>query len=596
MYRSLYFKIILIFVVFMITVMAVVGTVLLNSVFKFYMDDFSKQIGEYLGGDTQLTETLIEAMADDDFPEKADDIMRGYGTFMGIDIYRNYYILGMDGTYLSGSDDESGIALRLTPNLIRSMKKEIGSEQVIGAEYSDYARYLTNGDKEYIIYVKDTQEEMRALGFELFSIVLQSVFFGLLISVIMSFFLAKAITRPIQNLTKSADLIASGEFTNGIEVVSNDEIGTLTETFNYMNTVIKNTITEAEGERQKLETVFAYLKDGVIAFSDKGKIIQINKAAIDMLGDNFSENLTFSEMLEHLYVDFAQAYVSNENNEKSYIIRDVEMGSKAVDINIGSLRYIEDNVERKGCIVVLHDITARYELDKSRREFVANVSHELRTPLTVIKGATETILTYPDMDENMKTEFLKSSIEESNRMLNIIMDLLTLSRLDGKRTQWKISEFDLRASLEHLCTTLKVRADEHCHTISMESDGQPCLINGDKDRLEQVFINIITNAIKYTPDNGLIEVSLESGAEKVKVSIKDNGIGIPSEDLPHIFDRFYRVEKSRTAETGGTGLGLSIAKEIIDAHGGKIKIISASGKGTEVVIILPRKTSLDSSE
>ena len=596
MYRSLYFKIILIFVVLMITVMAVVGTILLNSVFNFYMDDFSEQIDSYLGDDTKLSDSLTAALSEDDFVKKADEILRGYSNFLGIDIYRNYYILDMDGNFLAGSDEESGSELKLTPNIISAMKKNTGSQQILGSDYTDYAKYITDGETECIIYIKDTQEEMRSLSLELFSIIFLSVFWGIVISVTLSFFLAKAITRPIQRLTRSTELIASGQFENVTEVDSNDEIGTLTETFNYMNDVIRNTIAEADGERHKLETVFAYLKDGVIAFSDKGHIIQINNTAIELLADNYSEDLTFTKMLELFGVEFAHSYVVTDNGEKSYVFRDVEIGSKAVDINIGSLIYLDENTEHKGSIVVLHDITSRYELDKSRREFVANVSHELRTPLTVIKGATETILTYPDMNEEMKTQFLQSSIEESNRMLNIVMDLLTLSRLDSKRTQWKISKFDIRSSLAHLCMTMKVQADEHNHILGFESDSDECFITGDKDRLEQVIINIISNAIKYTPDNGKIVVSLKNGETKVKLTVKDNGIGIPEADVPHIFERFYRVEKSRTGESGGTGLGLSIAKEIIEAHGGDIKAVSAPGEGTEIVIILPKETKLESDD
>jgi len=596
MYRSLYFKIILIFVVLMITVMVVVGTILLNSVFNFYIDDFSEQVGNYLGNDSKLTDSIISALNEEDYVQKTDEILRGYSNFLGIDIYRNYYILDMDGNFLMGSDDESGADLKLTPNIITAMKKGIGSQQILGSDYTDYARYFTDGDTECIVYIKDTQEEMRSLSLDLFSIIFLSVFWGIVIAVILSFFLAKAITRPIQRLTRSTELIASGQFENVTEVDSNDEIGTLTETFNYMNDVIRNTIAEADGERHKLETVFAYLKDGVIAFSDKGSIIQINNAAIDLLGQNYSEKLTFTQMLDLFGVEFAHSYVVTENGEKSYVFRDVEMGSKAVDINIGSLIYLDENIEHKGSIVVMHDITSRYELDKSRREFVANVSHELRTPLTVIKGATETILTYPDMSEEMKNQFLQSSIEESNRMLNIVMDLLTLSRLDSKRTQWKISEFDIRASLSHLCTTMKVQADEHNHTLTFESKVEECSIIGDKDRLEQVIINIISNAIKYTPNGGKVAVSLADDDNTVCIRVKDNGIGIPKEDIPHIFERFYRVEKSRTGESGGTGLGLSIAKEIIEAHGGDINVASAKGKGTEITIVLPKETKLESDD
>lgn len=605
MYRSLYFKIILIFVVFIITVMAVVGTVLLNSVFRYYNKEFVTQMEEYLSPDAALRSELEAGLDGADFAESQKQILSAWSTKLGIDIYRNFYILDESGDYLSGSQSEPDGGLPVTENLISAMAGTDGKNQIVGAEFTDYAIKLSSGGQTDIIYIKDTQDEMRELSGQLFLIILQSVMIGLIIAVILSFFLAKAITQPIQNLTHGAQMIAAGEFSERLDVESKDEIGILTATFNRMKNILKNTLAEVDGERSKLETIFAYLKDGVIAFSENGSVLQINKSATDLFGEAYDKaTFNYEHMMSLFYFEFAQAFTGDDEDEHSYILRDVGLGERTLDVNVGTLRYIDNNENREGMIIVLHDITERYELDKSRREFVANVSHELRTPLTYIHGAMEAILTYPDMDDVDRTEFLTKGIEESDRMLRILGDLLTLSRLDNKRTQWKIGTFDLRRTLEHICDTLGLQAREKNQTITLHGKSPLPELTADKDRIEQVVINIITNSIKYTPEGGAIEVYAFKNnepatdgveGESVSIVVRDNGIGIPAEDMPRLFERFYRVEKSRTSETGGTGLGLSIAKEITEAHGGKIILTSEQNKGTTVKIVLPVKTKLENS-
>nr|MBQ4319021.1 HAMP domain-containing protein [Clostridia bacterium] len=482
--------------------------------------------------------------------------------------------------------------MKRPPNMLTAMNGGRGTDQPLGTDYTDYAFCLENDGRECIIYVKDSQEEMRQLSWELFSIILQSVLFGLVISFLLSFFLAKAITGPIQSLTHGAQLISAGEFAHEIDVHSKDEIGTLTSTFNHMKLVLKNTLDEVTGERRKLETVMACLKDAVIAFTDRGRVIHINKSAIELLDMDYRETMTLTEFLRLLCIEYASGELSKLTGDSSYVIRNVEYGSRALDINFSVLKYIEDNRTHDGFIAVLHDITSRYELDKAQREFVANVSHELRTPLTVIKSSVESIQLYPDMDGEMRDTFLENAVEESDRMLRIIGDLLTLSRLDNNKTKWEISTFNLTQTLTRLCDILQNDAKSHGHTLKFEKRGDLPMITADKEKIEQVVINIISNSIKYTPDGGLVILRARSNGQSVFISVSDNGVGIPEEDLPRLFERFYRVEKARTTDTGGTGLGLAIAKEIAEAHGGSIGIRSKVGSGTEVTIELPITTTL----
>jgi len=205
-------------------------------------------------------------------------------------------------------------------------------------------------------------------------------------------------------------------------------------------------------------------------------------------------------------------------------------------------------------------------------------------------------MSHPDMPENIRNSFLEIAVSESDRMTRIVQDLLVLSRLDNNRTRWNVTEYNLNDSVNRVCEVMRVDANTHSHMLSFVPDESVDNITADKDRIEQVIINIISNSVKYCPDGGKIAISTKNLGKTVRITIKDNGIGIPDEDLGHLFERFYRVEKSRTSETGGTGLGLAIAKELVNAHGGTIRIKSKLGEGTEVIIELPKKTELVSTE
>ena len=602
MYNSLYFKIILILVIFMITVMCVIGTVLINSVNSFYMDEFVEQMQQNLSPGSPLTDELKNALSDERFSTEQLKILNTYRGVLGIDDYRNFYVLDMNGNFLEGSDSELGKTLQKSANLIAAMRGEPDNNQPLGADFADYAINLENGENECIIYVRDSMDEMQRFTWILFSIILQALMFGLIFAIILAFFLSKAITSPIQNLTRGAKLVAAGEFSHELDIQSNDEIGKLTDTFNHMKETLKNTLEEVSGEHRKLETVFTYLHDGVIAFTENGKVMHINESVKKLLGNEYSEDFTFARFTELFGIDynphFHVEYIDREKEQdgEDCSFSDVMFDGKVLDVNFGNINYMADNAEHNGILAVIHDETGRYELDKSRREFVANVSHEMRTPLTSIKLACESILSDPEMEPAMQNTFLDMAVDECDRMTRIVSDLLVLSRLDNKRTQWSIMSFDIRAALSHVCDVMRVDADAHSHKLTFDCPEKLPEITADKERIEQVVINLISNAIKYTPDGGAITLSAASVSDGIEIRVSDTGVGIPKDDLPHIFERFYRVEKARTSETGGTGLGLAIAKEIVEAHGGEISIESEQGVGSTVTILLPRETKLKTVE
>jgi len=605
MLKSLYFKIVLIILIFIVAVMCAVGAILMNGVTSFYMDEFTDQMSECFDDAGLIMMELRQAAKEESPASAMKQVLSSYGSILGIDEYRNYYVLGLDGEMLAGSDVTLGSGLIVTPNMLSAISGTGGTMAAGGMEYADWAVRLpitAYPEDDFIIYIKDSLDEMRRLNTELFSIVLQAMIIGIFIAVLLSFFLAKSISSPLQSLTYGTQLVASGEFSHEIEVNSADEIGVLAENFNHMKERLRATIEEVNGEREKLDTVLSCMKDPVLAFTAGGEVLHSNNAALELFknsGTKITLDLCFETLDIPLTIDGSTVRLTSpeaeaERTRDGYLFHDRIAGNHVYDVSFAVIRYLDGKRNASGCVLIIHDVTARYELDESRREFVANVSHELRTPLTSIKGATETIKMDPEMDTDMRDYFLDMVLTESDRMTRIVSDLLVLSRLDNKRTKWNIETFDLKSSVRHLCEVMRSDLEARRHKITIGCEKELPEVTADRQRIEQVLINILTNAIKYTPDGGKIDIKLTQSpqADRVFIQVKDNGVGIPEEDMAHLFERFYRVDKSRNLDTGGTGLGLAIAKELLEAHGGKISIDSRFQEGTTVNMELPVECKL----
>lgn len=607
LYKSLHFKLVLFFVVFIICIIAIVGIIMLNGVFSFYTNSFTNQIEESL---TEIYADLRSSMKYDDYILRQEEILGAHAGTLGINKYRNFYILDLfDGKYLTGSDDELGANLIQTPNMLAAMNRNIGDKHIFGADagYMDYAIPVIYEDgqgtkRECVIYIKDTQEEMRSLSWKMVSIIIQALLLGLVVAVLLSFFLAKAITSPIQNITKGALRLAEGDFRKKIEVISNDEIGILANTFNDMARNLQNTLYDVSSEREKLRTTFLYLKDGVLVFTDDEMLTLMNARGSEILKDTFTYDNNFYDFLElfNLRIEDEKDKEKLDSKESSGLLfRDISYEGRVFDINIGKFKYKQERGDAEGIIVVLHDITQQYALERSRREFIANVSHELKTPLQVIMGWTETILMYPQLKSEKKDEYMNKILSECHRMTRIVQDLLMVSTFDNKKMMWKFEMIKPDVLTRTVYEAMSGEAKKKNQIFKLDIGENIKEITADKERIVQVLSNIISNAMKYTGENGEIKLSLEDYATKqrgidssgIKFCISDNGQGIPKEDIPYIFERFYRVDKSRSTETGSTGLGLAIAKEIVNAHGGEIVMDSAINKGTTVTIILPCKNN-----
>lgn len=410
------------------------------------------------------------------------------------------------------------------------------------------------------------------------SIFISAVAVALAITSVMAYFMASSVTKPIKELTASAKKMSEGNFDQEIEVKGNDEIGKLSKMFNGLNRDLGNTFDRLELERSKLNTIFDYMAEGVLAIDRNRRLVHANPIARNILSlsKNHVGSVVDFSMVNITDIDFKD--VSRLSGEVNAQIKDV----------FYKIKYAPYKSEGKvlGVIVVLQDINEEHRLDVMRREFVANVSHELKTPITTIGSYTETMLDV-DMDLESIRNFLRVIDRENNRMARLVTDLLQLSNMDYKETKWNYEVVDTYDFISTNIHSLDMLIKEKHHKVTLDV---PMDINSmyvDRHGADQVFRNIFSNALKYTRKGGEINVSAKSEGASVEIIVEDNGIGIQREDLNKIFERFYRVEKSRSREMGGTGLGLSISKEILESMGGRITVESEIGEGTKMTLRFP---------
>ena len=579
MLKSLQMKLVLILMLLVVAVMAVVGVFLVNSVTAYNRSDFQRQMVDFfaLRGE-ELDKGLSACNGDLDQMEK---VLEAYNGGLGLDDHRNFYILdGKTGEFLTSSESRDATPFReLTPNMITAMEGEVGQTITALSPYFDVALPVDGGN--YVLAVVDDKGELDELTWTMFTILIRSLMFGLAVTILLSFILARTITNPVQRLTRTAQRIAAGDFSQQPQAESADEIGNLTRTFGEMAKVLENTLAEVNGERNKLSTLFTYMADGVVAFGKSGHILHMNPAAQQMLGMEFGPELTYTQVFPNLNVE-----ESDLGEGGRYIEIDYAANKRILKILLAMFGTAED--ENSGIMAVLHDITEQKKLDSSRREFVANVSHELRTPLTNVKGYTETLLDAGDeLDGETRRNFLQVIYNESDRMTHIVKDLLTLSQLDQGKMDMEMSPIPVKLIVQNIASAMLIEARGQGLTLETKLEEPLPLILADRNRMEQVIANIVSNAIKYNRPGGTVTLSAFSQEDKVVIKVQDTGIGIPQEDIPRLFERFYRVDKARSRERGGTGLGLAIAKEIVEQHQGTIGVESQLDAGTTVTITLP---------
>lgn len=436
---------------------------------------------------------------------------------------------------------------------------------------------VQNGELKGIIYLRYDLNDIYSSLSKTRLIILQAILTSLGVTIVISFILSKSITDPINEITEKASKLAEGDFNQTVEVRSEDEIGTLSKTFNFLTSELKMSISEISSEKSKLEAIIKYMEDGLVAINADGQIIHYNPKALELLSVT---NINHTDVVGDLLSVYNSGRLTDDIGTKN-----IQHNDKVLKVNFAP--YLDDGENKAGAVFVLRDITEEQRLENMRREFVANVSHELKTPLTSIKSYTETILDGMVDDEETKISFLEVVNSEADRMSRLVRDLLELTSFDSSSVKLNKENHNVNKLLTNCVFKVKATADQKKQAIVKHFADEAVFADVDYDKIEQLVLNILSNAIKYSTDEGIIEIDLNTRQEDFNIVIKDNGMGIPEEDLDRIFERFYRVDKARSRMLGGTGLGLAIAKEIAEAHGGQIGIESTYGYGTSVTIQLP---------
>jgi len=443
-------------------------------------------------------------------------------------------------------------------------------------------------DKNEIIGVLRLALPLASVQKTLFAI-RKTVILGLIFALVLAFLLGSVVAgnviKPINRMTLISRRFSEGDFSRRIIQIPHDEVGQLADTLNKMAQDIEDKIKEIKTQNQKLTAVFNSMIEGVIVVDKEGRAISVNPTIEKIFG------ISKKDVEGKIFLEAVR------NNDISEVIHDVLRQARSASAEL-TLMYplkkifavsatpIFDDHGIAGCLVVIHDMTEIRKLETVRSDFVANVSHELKTPLTSIKGFVETLLEGALDDKENNRSFLTIIKEHAERINNLVDDLLSLSHLESKEMTLKKNDIRPRLLVEGIISGF--RSQVRKKNIELDNSLPADLsIKADKNRIGQVFTNLIDNAIKFNKEKGLVKIYSQDANGKIKIIVEDSGIGIPEKDINRIFERFYRADKARSRELGGTGLGLSIVKHIVELHGGSVGVESAEGFGSKFWIVLP---------
>lgn len=420
------------------------------------------------------------------------------------------------------------------------------------------------------------------------------------LSAILSLLISRAITHPIEEMRQQAVKISNGDYSGRVHVYSNDELGQLATAFNNLSVKVEQTQEATESERRRLDSILTHMTDGVIATDRHGNVTIINQTALDFLNKTEKEAIgkPITKLLKLKYISLQD--LMSQQQETILTVNEGSDDELILHATFSLIQRVTGFVS--GAICVLHDVTEQQKNENEQKQFVSNVSHELRTPLTSLRAYIEALNEGAWKDPKIAPQFLDVTQKETERMIRMINDLLSLSRMDRGTAKMELEWINFNDFFNHILNRfdmmIKANKDKQTkkYTIKREFTSQDLWAEVDPDKMMQVIDNIMNNAIKYSPDGGVITARLWQANNKMIISISDQGLGIPRQDLTKIFDRFYRVDKARSRAQGGTGLGLAISKEIVEAHHGRIWADSAEGKGSTFYISLPYEPMVEDGD
>ncbi|WP_408008790.1 cell wall metabolism sensor histidine kinase WalK [Pseudalkalibacillus sp. A8] len=592
-FKSIHFKFVVVYILLIIIAMQVIGVLFMERQEDKLKDNFTKNVDENAEMIEVNFEEELEKIINDTEKEESYQNLTSLIRDLSFSDMDRLMVVNTDQQIIAASE-ESLVGRKTTQPMISQallgsptndiFQKKVGDQLVRTYVVAKPIQKGTDGDVLGTLYIEASIEEIYELSRTLNEILANATIIALAITALLGIILARTITRPLADMQKQAQVMARGDFTRKVRVYDRDEIGQLAASFNDLTNKLQEANEITESERTKLRSVLSYMTDGVIATDREGYIILMNDRAEEMLSLSRHEAMgLFLPEILGLEEDFSIDQL--EESPSSLIL---DYSSKEVPFIIRSSFSViqKDDGPVNGIITVLHDVTEQEQIEKERREFVSNVSHELRTPLTTMRSYLEALAEGAWQDENLAPKFLKVTQTETERMIRLVTDLLQLSKMDNKDYQLNFQKVNLTEMMQQVIDRFEMSKSEK---ISFEKHlyNKPLPVRIDPDKIIQVLDNIISNALKYSPDGGKVTFNLKKEATNVHISIKDEGVGIPKQNLTKIFERFYRVDKARSREIGGTGLGLAIASEVVKAHNGEIWAESEYGKGTTIHVKLP---------
>jgi two-component system, OmpR family, sensor histidine kinase VicK len=595
-FRSIHVKFVIIYVLLILVAMQIIGVYFVRQLEETLRTNFQTALKERVN---LLAYNVVEEMVKKRTPEDPvleDEIRKILRDFESADIFEVRVIEGKSRKIIGTSDTNQAVVGQRTTDLRVTQSINLAEDQDSilidrkgGHRIWVLSTPIKTGNKVIgAIYLEAKIENVFTQMKTINGIFATGTGIALAITAILGILLAQTITRPIADMKKQALAMAKGNFSRKVRVYGQDEIGTLAITFNNLTKKLQEAQAMTEGERRKLSSVLSYMTDGVIATDRKGRVILINEPAAEML--DVSRETVLSQPIVSLLGLTDTNTFEDLLEEKDSLILDYSTKKEPYILRANFSVIQKETGFVNGLIAVLHDITDQEKIDAERREFVANVSHELRTPLTTMRSYLEALADGAWKDEDIAPNFLEVTRTETERMIRLVNDLLSLSKLDS--TDYRLTkEWVNFVDFFHRIIDRFEMAKEQNVTFKRNLPSHAIFVEVDEDKMTQVLYNIISNALKYSPEGGQVTFSIKEEDEKIVVSISDEGVGIPKENIGKIFDRFYRVDKARTRKLGGTGLGLAIAKEMVNVHGGMIWAVSEEGKGTEISFSLPYEQS-----
>ncbi|GAB7388523.1 cell wall metabolism sensor histidine kinase WalK [Bacillaceae bacterium] len=595
-FQTVQFKVVIIYILLILIAIQLIAAYFIRAVEAYYVNNFTHTLNtqakllavnleRYLDDHREKSESKKETEIKKDIDYLVENLFALNGT--------EVQVVDQNGIVISATENGEGVVgqknvkteVNLALNGTRGETVRVDPQS--GQRLKILVVPITKGNKVLgAVYLEASMEEMYQTIAQINRIFASATLLALLLTAGLGVILARTITTPVKEITKQAAAMAEGDFNRRVKIYGEDEIGRLGAAFNHLTLRLKEALSQNEEEKEKLASILSNMSDGVIATDYGGRVILMNQRAEQMLGqeEEYALGKTLYEVLNlpeeewrtSLKEEGTLLLEAPVTTEQTYLLR----------VTFSPLQGQGEN--GNGIIAVLQDVTEQEKLENERKEFVANVSHELRTPLTTLKSYLEALLDGAIKDEQIAPRFLKVAMNETERMIRLVNDLLHLSRIDSKALQLNRTPTDMGQLVHEIVDRFSVQFMQR--KLSLHVDAAPGLppVAVDRDGIHQVLDNLLSNAIKYSNEGGRIRIEVKVEQDEwLSVTVADTGQGIPKRDLPRVFDRFYRVDKARSRHMGGTGLGLSIAREIVKLHGGTIFLESEVGKGTRVTFRLP---------